>query len=160
MTLVGEFEQKDKYDYKNGDQRQEQEQELSEAGSVNMLNIEFSGYDTIRVSEAPTVIITALRLAILKYWTQGYVFIFLLALFVLLCSTYQPKEKGQNGCGQITNHSSILFYDNQNREGRRQEGYSRVHIDRMPIPDMGSRDDHRGLDGIHPSIGEHAAARV
>lgn len=76
MTLVGEVEQKNKYDYKNGDQNQEREQRLSEEGGVDMLNIELSGYDNIRVSEAPTVIITALRLAILRHWTQGFVFVF------------------------------------------------------------------------------------
>ncbi|KAK3810613.1 MAG: hypothetical protein JOS17DRAFT_502882 [Linnemannia elongata] len=45
MTLVGEVEQKNKYDYKNGDQNQEREQRLSEEGGVDMLNIELSGIE-------------------------------------------------------------------------------------------------------------------
>ena len=71
ITLVSEFEKKNKNDYKNGDENQAQEPELSEEGSVDVLNVELSGYDTIRVSEAPTVIISAFRLAILRHWTQG-----------------------------------------------------------------------------------------
>ncbi|KAF9298694.1 hypothetical protein BGZ88_005166 [Linnemannia elongata] len=71
ITLIGESEQKNKNDHKNGGQNQEREQVLSDEGSIDMLNVELSGYDTIRVSEAPTVIITALRLAILRHWTQG-----------------------------------------------------------------------------------------
>ncbi|KAF8947657.1 hypothetical protein BGZ47_008290 [Haplosporangium gracile] len=71
LTLVGESDYKNEKDYKNGDQRQEQEQELKEVGSVDLLNVEFSGYDTIRVTETPADILTALRLAILRHWTEG-----------------------------------------------------------------------------------------
>ncbi|KAF9130057.1 hypothetical protein BG015_004060 [Linnemannia schmuckeri] len=71
VTLVGESEYKNEKDYKNGDQNQEQGQELTEVGSVDLLTVEFSGYDTISMTEAPVDILTALRLAILRHWTEG-----------------------------------------------------------------------------------------
>ncbi|KAG0294650.1 hypothetical protein BGZ96_000763 [Linnemannia gamsii] len=70
MTLVGEFDHKDKKGHFPG--AQEQVQELAEEGSVNLVNIELSGYDTIRVtSGAPVDLLTALRLAFLRHWSQG-----------------------------------------------------------------------------------------
>ncbi|KAF9148420.1 hypothetical protein BG015_009853 [Linnemannia schmuckeri] len=43
-----------------------------EAAGVESFTVEFSGYDIIRVTtEIPVAILTALRLAILRHWTQG-----------------------------------------------------------------------------------------
>lgn len=73
MTLVSEFDHKDKKGHLPG--AQEQVQGLAD-GSVDLVNVELSGYDTIRVTNgAPIDLLTALRLAFLRHWSQGYAFV-------------------------------------------------------------------------------------
>lgn len=51
---------------------------------VESFTVEFFGYDTIRVpTDVPIAILTALRLAILRHWTQGYAFHFVFWLLLL-----------------------------------------------------------------------------
>ncbi|KAH7054954.1 hypothetical protein BKA57DRAFT_532677 [Linnemannia elongata] len=40
-------------------------------GEVELFTVELCGYDIIRVTGAPVAVLTALRLAILRHWTQG-----------------------------------------------------------------------------------------
>ncbi|KAF9140154.1 hypothetical protein BGX30_006961 [Mortierella sp. GBA39] len=67
MTLVGDVS-----GYKNAEDMMFQASIAATAGGVESFTVELSGYDTIRVpTEVPAVILTALRLAILRHWTQG-----------------------------------------------------------------------------------------
>ncbi|KAF9540552.1 hypothetical protein EC957_003990 [Mortierella hygrophila] len=67
MTLVGHVS-----GYKNAEDMMFQDSVAATAGGVESFTVELSGYDTIRVpAEVPVVILTALRLAILRHWTQG-----------------------------------------------------------------------------------------
>jgi hypothetical protein len=56
------------------EQRNDESNERDKAeGDIELFTVDFSGYDRIRVTAAPVAIITALRLAILRHWKQGYV---------------------------------------------------------------------------------------
>ncbi|KAG0310824.1 hypothetical protein BGZ97_012290 [Linnemannia gamsii] len=61
MTLVDASERKE---YEKGDE--------AALEGVNSFTVELFGYDTIRVAGAPAAVIDALRLAILRHWTQGH----------------------------------------------------------------------------------------
>jgi hypothetical protein len=94
-TLVGgEFDHKDKKEYLSG--VQERVQVLAEEGTVDMVNVELSGYDTIRVTSGiPVAVLTAFRLAILRHWSQGYVYgcFFFSLHFGITFFFFPPKEK-------------------------------------------------------------------
>ncbi|KAF8947658.1 hypothetical protein BGZ47_008291 [Haplosporangium gracile] len=63
MTLVGEV-----FEHRHNNESTT----AQGATEVESFTVEFFGYDIIRVTtEAPVAILTALRLAILKHWTQG-----------------------------------------------------------------------------------------
>lgn len=74
MTLVDASERKE---YEKGDE--------AALEGVNSFTVELFGYDTIRVAGAPAAVIDALRLAILRHWTQGHVYLFFAHLF-LFCN--------------------------------------------------------------------------
>lgn len=67
MTRVG-----DASEHKNTEDVTLQEAAAAATVGVESFTVEFFGYDTIRVpTKVPVAILTALRLAILRHWTQG-----------------------------------------------------------------------------------------
>ncbi|KAF8939453.1 hypothetical protein BGZ47_008155 [Haplosporangium gracile] len=59
----------DSSEHKNDDRGKEMKGKWEE--DVELFTVELCGYDIIRVTGAPVAILTALRLAILRHWTQG-----------------------------------------------------------------------------------------
>lgn len=73
-------------------------------GEVELFTVELCGYDIIRVTGAPVAVLTALRLAILRHWTQGYVYLFLEFVLALI---YRHTAYAQQG--DISHVANVLF---------------------------------------------------
>ncbi|OAQ23999.1 hypothetical protein K457DRAFT_873851 [Linnemannia elongata AG-77] len=67
MTLTGDLS-----GHRNAESVGHQQAVAATVAGVESFTVEFFGYDTIRVpTEVPVAILTALRLAVLRHWTQG-----------------------------------------------------------------------------------------